>query len=106
MLNKRISKKYKTGDSVYLLVGNKNYKGKVYTIKSIDCDRVILDGYQTRKKAKKITQENTENYSIVDIPVHISNIVGATPENKPSRIGFSLDGNNKTRILRKTNSKY
>ncbi len=103
MLHNRISKKYKVGDKVILLVGNKLYKGKSYTIKTIDNARVTLDGYQTRKRAKKITQENSENYSIVDVPVHISNLLLSTEEGKPSRVGFKIAEGKKVRVLKKTN---
>ncbi|MFT4967313.1 MAG: large subunit ribosomal protein L24 [Candidatus Deianiraeaceae bacterium] len=105
MLNKRISKKYKVGDKVILLVGGKDFKRKSYTIKSIKADKVILDGYKTMKRTQKITQENTENFKTVEIPVHISNIVGATEDSKPSRIAFKLDGENKIRVLKKTGEK-
>jgi len=102
MLHNRISKKYKIGDKVILLVGSKEYKGKSYVIKTINDDKVTLDGYKTRKKAKKITQENTENYAVVDIPVHVSNIVLATEDGKPSRVGFKIQDGKKSRILKKT----
>ena len=103
MLHNRISKKYKVGDKVILLTGSKLYKGKTYTIKTIDNDRVTLDGYQTRKRAKKITQENSENYSIVDLPIHISNVSLATEEGEPSRVGFKVNEGKKVRVLKKTN---
>lgn len=102
MLNRRISKKYKCGDKVFLLVGAKQYKGKVYTIKKIDEDKVFLDGYKTVNRSQKLSQENQENYKIVDIPVHISNIVGATSNAKPSRLGFKEIDGKKERILKKT----
>jgi large subunit ribosomal protein L24 len=102
MLHKRISKKFKTGDKVTLLVGAKQYKGKEYTIKSIVEDRVILDGYKTVKRTQKLSQENSENYKTVDIPVHISNIACITTEGKPSKVGFKIDGEKKVRLLKKT----
>lgn len=104
MLNKRISKKYKQGDKVFLLVGSKEYKGKVYSIKQINGDKVFLDGYKTAKRSQKLSQDNQENYKTVDIPVHISNIVGATAENKPSKIGFKVESEKKVRFLKKTNT--
>ncbi len=103
MLHNRISKKYKVGDKVVLLTGSKLYKGKTYAIKTIDNDRVTLDGYQTRKRAKKITQENSENYSIVDLPIHISNVSLATEDGKASRVGFKITAGKKVRVLKKTN---
>ena len=102
MLHKRISKKFKSGDKVTLLVGQKQYKGREYTIKSIVEDRVVLDGYKTVKRAQKLSQENTENYKTVDIPVHISNIACVTPDGKPSRVSFKIDGEKKVRVLKKT----
>jgi large subunit ribosomal protein L24 len=103
MLHNRISKKFKVGDKVVLLTGSKLYKGKTYTIKTINNDKVTLDGYQTRKRAKKITQENTENYSTVDLPIHISNIALATEDGKPSKVAFKVIDEKKVRVLKKTN---
>lgn len=102
MLNNRISKKFKVGDKVILLVGSKQYKGKTYTIKTIDSDHVTLDGYKTVKRAQKISQDNSENYKTVDVPVHISNIACVTQDGKPSRVSFKADGEKKVRVLKKT----
>lgn len=102
MLHKRISKKFKVGDKVILLVGQKQYKGKEYTIKSIAEDHVTLDGYKTVKRAQKLSQENTDNYKTVDVPVHISNIACITSDGKPSRVSFKIDDEKKVRVLKKT----
>lgn len=106
MLNKRVSKKYKCGDKVFLLVGSKEYKSKVYTIKKIDEDRVYLDGYKTANRAQKLSQDNQENYKVVDISVHISNIVGATSDGKPSRVGFKKSDAKKERVLKKSGENF
>lgn len=106
MLNKRVSKKYKSGDSVILLTGSKEYRAKTFTIAKIDGEYVFLNGYKTRNRAQKITEKNTENYKPVNIPIHISNIVAATPEGKPSKVGFKIEDEKKVRILKKTQTQY
>lgn len=106
MLKGRISKKYKVGDSVVLLTGNKEYRGKSYTIAKIEGETVTLNNYKTRNRAQKITDKNTENYKPVNAPVHISNIVAATKDGKPSRIGFKVNDNKKVRILKKDKTEY
>lgn len=101
-MKKRVSKKYKVGEFVYVTNGPSDYKNKQYKIKEIDGEILYLDGYKTAKRAIKITQENTDNYKIVDLPVHISNVIGYDPStNTPSRIGFK-DG---ARIYKKTGNK-
>lgn len=106
MLKGRISKKYKVGDSVILLTGSKEYRGKSYTIATIDGDSVTLNGYKTRNRAQKITDKNTENYKPVNIAIHVSNITGKTKDGKPSKIGFKIDGEKKARILKKDKTEY
>jgi|688.fasta_scaffold2253049_1 large subunit ribosomal protein L24 len=106
MLKDRISKKYKVGDSVTLITGSKEYRGKVFVISKVSGDSVYLTGYKTRQRAQKITDKNTDNYKAVDIPVHLSNIVGATPDGKPSKIGFQIKDDKKVRILKKTKTAY
>ena len=97
----RVSKKYKCGDSVVLITGAKEYRGKTFTIEKIEGDNVFLNGYKTRNRAQKITDKNTENYKPVSIPVHISNIM-ASVDGKPSRVGFEVKDGKKTKILKKT----
>ncbi len=103
----RVSKKFKVGDSVVLLVGSKDFRGKVYTIKRISGDRVYLDGFRTMNRTQKISKENSENFKKVDASVHVSSISGYDAESsKPSRIGFQIIDGLKQRILRKTKSKF
>lgn len=105
-MSARISKKYKKDDKVILLVGSKEYKGKSFVIKKIDGESVYLDGYKTVKRAQKLSQDNQENYKTVDIPVHISNIIGVTADGKASRIGFKKTDEKKERILKKTGENF
>ena len=98
----RVSKKYKSGDSVILITGSKEYRGKTFVIAKIDGDSVFLNGYKTRNRAQKITDKNTENYKSVNIPVHVSNIMAVTADGKPSRVGFEVKDGKKTKVLKKT----
>ena len=106
MLNGRVSKKYKSGDSVILLTGSKEYRGKIFTIAKIKDEHLFLNGYKTTNRAQKITDKNTENYKVVNVPVHISNVIAATADGKHSRVGFQIVEGKKLRILKKTKTAY
>ena len=67
-------KKIKSGDTVVLLVGSKQYRGKSYKIAKINGDYAQLEGYKTAKRTKKITQDNTENFVYLPVAVHLSNL--------------------------------
>jgi ribosomal protein L24 len=64
----------KVGSQVKLLVGSKEHRGSIFTVKSIKGSEVYLDGYNLKQRTQKITQENTSNYRTVHKPVHISNV--------------------------------
>jgi large subunit ribosomal protein L24 len=103
----RVSKKYRVGDVIFLTNGLTDFRGKTFSIKKIEGEILYLDGYKTVKRAMKITQNNTENYKIVDVPVHISNISGYDPIARvPSKIGFRiLEDGSKERFYKKTSNK-
>ena len=64
----------KVGAQVKLLVGSKEHRGSIFTVKKINGDKVYLDGYRLKQRTTKITQENSSNYKTVHHPVHISNV--------------------------------
>ena len=64
----------KNGAQVKLLVGPKDKRGSLFTVKKIDGDKVYLDGYRLFNRTTKVTQENTNTHRTVHHPVHISNV--------------------------------
>ena len=64
----------KAGVQVKLLVGSKESRGKIFTVKKIDGEKVYLDGYKLNKRTVKISQESQNNYKTVHHSIHISNV--------------------------------
>ena len=81
----RANRRIKVGSEVMLTSGYKDYRGKVYRVRKIRGDKLVLDGFKTVKRAMKITQENHQNFAEKDIWVHLSN-VALVDDGKPARI--------------------
>jgi ribosomal protein L24 len=64
----------KAGVQVKLLVGSKEKRGSLFTVKKVEGDKVYLDGYRLFNRTVKLSQENSNNYTTVHHPVHISNV--------------------------------
>jgi large subunit ribosomal protein L24 len=95
--------KIKKGDKVIVLTGKE--KGKEGTITRIlrDAQKVIIEGVNLRKKTVKAGQGNQGGIIDVASPMHISNVALIDPKtNKPTRVGFKVDGDKKVRIAKKS----
>jgi large subunit ribosomal protein L24 len=100
----------KKGDTVQVISGNKENKGKqgrviaVYT----DTQRVLVEGVNRIKKHTKVTQSQrgTQSGGIVttEAPIHISNVQLVDPEtNRPTRVGIrteTTERDGRTRVVR------
>ena len=94
--------KLKKEDTVEIIAGkDKGKRGKVLKIIR-DKDRVVVEGANIVKKAKK-RRSKTDRGGIVEIEaaIHSSNLMYVCKKCGPSRIGYKIDGNNKTRICKK-----
>ncbi len=89
-------------DTVEIIAGkDKGKRGSVIRIIS-DKDRVIVSGANLVKKAmKKRSQQDQGGIAEVEAPVHISNVAIVCKKCGPTRIGYKLDGDKKTRVCRK-----
>jgi len=92
----------KKEDTVEIITGkDKGKRGRVLKILR-DKDRVVIEGANIVKKAKK-RKNQRDRGGIVEIeaPVHYSNVAMVCKKCGPTRIGYKIDGKNKTRICKK-----
>ena len=94
--------KLKKEDTVHVIAGkDKGKRGRVLKILR-DKDRVLVQGVNIVKKAKK--KKNQQDHGgIVEIEaaLHSSNLMIVCKKCGPTRIGYKIDGNNKIRVCRK-----
>ena len=98
--------KIKKGDEVVILTGkSRGEKGKIDRVDAKK-DRVYVSGVNIYKRHTKPGGAYEEG-GIVDkvMPVHVSNVAVVDPKsNKPTRIGYKIDGDKKVRVTRKSGS--
>jgi large subunit ribosomal protein L24 len=94
--------KLKKEDTVEIIAGKvKGKRGKILKIIR-DKDRIVVEGANLVKKAKKRRNQQDRGGIIeIEAPIHSSNLQIVCKKCGPTRIGFSLDGDTKTRICRK-----
>ena len=94
--------KLKKEDTIKVITGKD--RGKVGKIVTCDHEknRVIVQGLNMVKKAKK-PRNQQEKGGIIDIeaPISISNVMIVCKKCGPTRIGYKMDGGDKKRICRK-----
>ena len=96
--------KIKKGDKVQVIAGAD--KGTVAEVKAVlpKENKVIVEGVNVAKKHMKPSNANPDG-GIVDkeMPIDASNVmVYDAKAKKPSRIGYKVEGNKKTRITKKS----
>ena len=94
--------KLKKEDSVQIIAGkDKGKKGRILKILR-DKDRVVVEGANLVKKAKRRKNQQDRGGIIeVEAAIHSSNVAIICKKCGPTRIGYKLDGKNKIRICRK-----
>lgn len=99
--------KIKSGDTVIVIAGkDKGKTGKVITTLAKE-NKVIVEGVNVQTKHKKAKNPKDEAGLIkVEGPIDASNVMYFdSKENKPSRIGYVVEGDKKVRISKKSGSK-
>ena len=94
--------KLKREDTVEIIAGkDKGKRGKILKILR-NKDRIIVDGANVVKKAKKRRSQRDQG-GIVEIsaPIHSSNLMIVCKKCGPTRIGYKIDDANKARICKK-----
>ncbi|MCL2186355.1 MAG: 50S ribosomal protein L24 [Treponema sp.] len=94
--------KLKKEDTVEVITGkDKGKRGKILKIHR-DTDRIVVEGVNLVKKAKK-KRKQTDRSGIIEIEaaIHSSNLMIVCKKCGPTRIGYKIDGDKKVRICKK-----
>jgi len=94
--------KIKKEDTVQVITGkDKGKRGRVLKILR-DKDRVLVEGVNIVKKAKKKrNQQDRGGIVEIEAALHSSNLMIVCKKCGPTRIGYKMDGNEKIRICKK-----
>ena len=94
--------KLKKEDTVQVIAGkDKGKSGRVLKIVR-DKDRVIVEGINIVKKAKKKRKQNDRGGIIeIEAAIHSSNLMILCKKCGPVRIGYKIEGEKKVRVCRK-----
>ena len=94
--------KLKKEDTVQIIAGkDKGKRGRVLKILR-DKDRIVVEGANIVKKAKKRKNQQDRGGIIeIEAPIHSSNLMIVCKKCGPTRIGYKVEGKEKTRICRK-----
>src|SRR6201985_2635588 len=94
--------KIKRNDQVIVIAGkDKGKKGRVLRVIA-DKDRLLVEGVGMIKKHVKPNPQRNIAGGILEqeAPIHISNVMLADSDGKPTRLGHNVEGDKKTRIAR------
>ena len=99
-MNKKF--KIRRDDTVEVIAGkDKGKRGSVVRILR-DKDRVIVLGLNMVKKAmRRRNQQDRGGIVEIEAPIHVSNVMVVCKKCGPTRVGYKVDGDKKTRICRK-----
>jgi large subunit ribosomal protein L24 len=97
----------KKNDTVKIITGkDKGKTGKVLKVIN-DTKRAVVEGINLYKKHVRPKKEGEKGQIItVPRPLHISNLQLVCPScGKPTRIGYVIEGKNKSRVCKKCKSR-
>ncbi len=99
--------KIKKGDNVIVMKGKD--KGSKGTVEKVfpSTNKVLISGVNMKKKHEK-SRSRGKSGQIVEMamPISASNVMVADPKGgKPTRVGYKVDGDTKTRVATKSGSK-
>ena len=94
--------KLKKEDTVEIIAGkDKGKRGKILKIVR-EKDRVVVEGANIVKKAKKRRKQQDRGGIIeIEAALHSSNVMIVCKKCGPTRIGYKIDGGSKTRVCKK-----
>jgi large subunit ribosomal protein L24 len=95
--------KVRKGDMVIVLSGKDKGKTGQVSAAMPRLGKVLVDGVNVAKRHKKPTKAN-ETGGIVDqeMPIDVSNVAVMGTDGKPTRVGYKVDGDKKTRVSKRT----
>jgi large subunit ribosomal protein L24 len=94
--------KLKKEDTVQIIAGkDKGKRGRILKILR-NKDRVLVEGANIVKKTKKRrNQQDRGGIVEIEAPIHASNLMIICKKCGPTRIGYKIEGDHKTRVCRK-----
>ncbi|MBQ9101939.1 MAG: 50S ribosomal protein L24 [Spirochaetales bacterium] len=94
--------KIRKDDTVQVIAGkDKGKRGAVVRVIAKK-DAVIVSGINMVKKAmRKRSQQDQGGIAEIEAPLNISNVAIVCKKCGPTKIGFKIDGDKKTRVCRK-----
>jgi len=94
--------KLKKEDTVQIITGkDKGKRGRILKILR-DKDRIVVEGANIVKKAlKRKKQQDRGGIVEIEAALHSSNVMIVCKRCGPTRIGYKVEGKNKTRICKK-----
>jgi large subunit ribosomal protein L24 len=94
--------KLKKDDTVEVIAGkDKKKRGRVLKILR-DKDRVMVEGINIVKKAKKRrNQQDRGGIVEIEAAIHVSNVAIVCKKCGPTRVGYKVEGDTKIRICKK-----
>ncbi|MDR0557317.1 MAG: 50S ribosomal protein L24 [Treponema sp.] len=94
--------KLRKEDTVKIMTGkDKGKRGRILKILR-DKDRVVVEGLNIVKKARKRRNQQDRGGIIeIEAPLHISNVQIICKKCGPTRIGIKIDGDKKIRVCKK-----
>lgn len=94
--------KIRKDDTVQVIAGkDKGKRGAVVRVIAKK-DAVIVSGVNMVKKAmRKRSQQDQGGIAEIEAPLNISNVAIVCKKCGPTKIGFKIDGDKKTRVCRK-----
>jgi large subunit ribosomal protein L24 len=98
--------KIRKDDTVQVIAGkDKGKRGNIVRVIPAK-NAVIVSGINIVKKAmKKRSQQDQGGIAEIEAPLNISNVAIVCKKCGPTRIGYKLDGDKKTRVCRKCGEK-
>jgi len=95
--------KIKKGDKVQIMAGkDRGKQGEVFIVLK-EAEKVLVKGANMMKRHMKARREGEPGERVEkEAPIHVSNVMLVCPHtNKPTRIGYKIEGGEKIRISKR-----
>lgn len=95
--------KIKKGDKVQIMAGkDRGKQGEVLSVLRA-ADKVVVKGANLMKRHMKARREGEKGERVEkEAPIHVSNVMVVCPHtNKPTRIGWKIEGGEKIRMSKR-----
>ena len=95
--------KVKKGDKVMVITGrDKGKSGEILEVLRAE-SRVVVQGVNMAQRHQKQSMSQEGGIVQKELPIHVSNVALIDPKTqKPTRIGYKMDGERKVRVARRS----